>query len=266
MTSSSPRVLALTVGLGVGGAERLLLLSAPRLRALGFDVRIGALKSGGALSDAFERAGVPVVDFAARHRRDLGSLLRLARYLKAERIDLLHAHLFYANVAARLAGRLAGVPVVLTAHHDTDLWMGPHHRLVERVTAKLSDRVVTCSEAVRRFAIERLGLSADRVMTLANAIDVDAIPAGAEARARARSLLGAGPDDRLVGTLGRLHEPKKGLRPFLSAAARLAAAEPRARFVLIGDGPARRDLERFAASLGLMEKVHFAGERADAEI
>jgi glycosyltransferase involved in cell wall biosynthesis len=266
MTASSPRVLALTVGLGLGGAERLLLLSAPRLRALGFDFRIGTFKSGGALAGSFERAGVPRVDFGARHRRDLGSLLRLARYLKAERIDILHAHLFYANVAARLAGRLAAVPVVLTAHHDTDLWMGPHHRFVERVTAPLSDRVLTCSDAVRRFAIERHGLNAGRVVTLANAIDVDAIPTGAEARVRARVLLGAGPEELLVGTLGRLHEPKKGLRSFLSAAARVAAADPRARFVLIGDGPARRELERFTASLGLGDRVRFAGERTDADL
>ncbi|HYV18044.1 MAG TPA: glycosyltransferase [Verrucomicrobiae bacterium] len=266
MTSSSPRVLALTVGLGLGGAERLLLLSAPRLRALGFDVRIGTFKDGGALAPSFERAGVPVVHFGARHRRDLGSCLRLARYLKTERIDVLHAHLFYANVAARLAGRLAAVPVVLTAHHDTDLWMGPHHRFVERVTARLSDRVLTCSEAVRRFAIERHGLSAGRVVTLANAIDVEAIPSGTEARARARALLGAAPEDRLVGTLGRLHEPKKGLKPFLSAAARVAAADQRVRFVLIGDGPARQDLERFTASLGLGDRVRFAGERTDVEL
>ena len=265
MTSSSPRVLALTVGLGLGGAERLLLLSAPRLRALGFDVRIGTFKTGGALSESFGRAGVPVVDFGARHRRDLGALLRLVRYLRAERIEVLHAHLFYANVAARLAGRLAAVPVVLTAHHDTDLWMGPHHRFVERLTAPMSDRVLACSEAVRRFAIERHGLDAGRVVTLHNAIDVEAIPAAAEGRARARALLGAGPEDRLVGTLGRLHEPKKGLRPFLSAAARVAAADPRARFVLIGDGPALHELERFAASLGLGDKVRFAGARTDAE-
>jgi glycosyltransferase involved in cell wall biosynthesis len=264
MTSSSPRVLALTVGLGVGGVERLLLLSAPRLRALGFDMRIGTFKSGGALLDSFERAGVPVVDFGARHRRDPISLVRLARYLRTGRIDIVHAHLFYANVAARLAGWLAAVPVVLTAHHDTDLWMGPHHRLLERVTARLSDRVLTCSEAVRRFAIERHGLPAGRVVTLANAIDVEAIPSGPEARARARGLLGAGPEERLVGTLGRLHEPKKGLKSFLSAAARVAAADPRVRFVLIGDGPSRADLMRFAASLGLGERVRFEGERADA--
>jgi glycosyltransferase involved in cell wall biosynthesis len=74
--------------------------------------------------------------------------------------------------------------------------------------------------------------------------------------------LGVAPGDRLVGTLGRLVEPKKGLRTFLAAAARVAVAEPRARFVLIGDGPARAELERRSASLGIRERVRFHGEEA----
>lgn len=263
MNGSGPRVLALTVGWGLGGAERLLLLSAPRLRTLGYDVRIGALKEDGPLRGELERAGVPCVSFGARHRGDVTALGRLGGYLRRERIDVLHAHLFYANVAARLVGRLARVPVVLAAHHDTDVWMGPHHRLLERLTAPLSDRVIACSEAVRRYAIERYGIGEERVVTLRNAIDPGSIP-GPEARARARAALGARDGERLAGTLGRLHEPKKGLATFLAAAARVAAADPRARFVLIGDGPARGDLERRAASLGLPDRVRFLGERPDA--
>jgi len=264
VTERAPRVLALTVGLGLGGTERLLLLVAPRLRALGFDVRVGALKGDGPLRGDLERAGVPCVRFGARHRGDLGALLRLGRYLRRERIDVLHAHLFYANVVARIVGRMAGVPVVLASHHDTDVWMGPHHRLLERLTAPLSDRVLACSEAVRRYALERHRLSPGRVLTLRNAIDAGAVPSGPDARDRARAMLGAGPHDRVAGTLGRLHEPKKGLRVFLAAAARVAAADPRARFVLVGDGPARSELERLAASLGIADRVRFLGERADA--
>ncbi|HZN02441.1 MAG TPA: glycosyltransferase [Candidatus Polarisedimenticolia bacterium] len=264
MTAPGPRVLALTVGWGLGGAERLLLLSAPRLRSLGFDVRVGALKEDGPLRGLLEGAGVPCVAFGARHRGDLGALVRLGRYLRRERIDVLHAHLFYANLAARFVGRLANVPVILAAHHDTDVWMGPHHRLLERLTAPLSHRVLACSEAVRRYAIDRHGIRAERVVTLRNAIDPEAAPAGSGARARARAEFQASEDDRVAGTLGRLDEPKKGLRVFIAAAARVAAADPHACFVLIGDGPARAGLERKAAALGLGDRVRFLGERTDA--
>jgi glycosyltransferase involved in cell wall biosynthesis len=258
------RVLILTVGSGTGGAERLIGLTAPRLVEAGFEVTVGALKEGrGAMAADLEAAGVPFVSFGGRGRYDLRALARLRRALIAGRYDVLHAHLFRANLAARVAGHLAGVPVVITSHHDTDVWMRAPHRLAERLTAKWSDRVVTCSEAVRRYAIERHGLPAARVRTLRNAIELPAAPPGEAERAGARRDLGAGPGDLLVATLGRLDEPKKGLATFLDAARLVAASEPRARFALVGDGPARADLERRARVPGLEGRLVFTGERRD---
>jgi glycosyltransferase involved in cell wall biosynthesis len=258
-----PRVLILTVGSGTGGAERLIAMTAPRLVEAGFKVTVGVLKEGrGALAADLEMAGVPCVSFGGRGRYDFRALARLRRALVAGRYDILHAHLFLANVAARVAGRLAGVPVVVTTHHDTDVWMRAPHRIAERLTARWSDRVVTCSEAVRRYAIERHGLPAARVRTLRNAIELPAPPTDM-ARAEARRDLGAGAGDLVIATLGRLDEPKKGLATFLDAARLVAASEPRARFALVGDGPARADLERRARALGLEERLVFAGERRD---
>jgi glycosyltransferase involved in cell wall biosynthesis len=253
--------VALTIGLGTGGAETLLRLTVPALRARGYDMSVAALKGTESEREAFERAGVPCRILGAGNRFDPRPVLRLRRLLRQERVDVLHAHCFLANVAGRVAGRLAGTPVVITAHHDTDVWMGPVARFVERQTARLGTRVAACSEAVRRYAIERHGLPEAKVVTLRNAIAPLPAPS-ADARAAARAALGVAPGDRLVGTLGRLVEPKKGLRTFLAAAARVAVAEPRARFVLIGDGPARAELERRSASLGIRERVRFHGEEA----
>ena len=151
-------------------------MTAPRLVEAGFKVTVGVLKEGrGALAADLESAGVPVVSFGGRGRYDLRALARLRRALVAGRYDILHAHLFLANVAARLAGRLAGVPVVVTSHHDTDVWMRAPHRLAERLTARWSDRVVTCSEAVRQYAIERHGLPAARVRVVIEWRDGDGV-------------------------------------------------------------------------------------------
>ena len=258
------RVLILTVGSGMGGAERLIRMTAPRLQAAGYDVTVATLKEErGAIAADLREAGVPFVSFGGRWKYDPRPVLRLRRALVAGRFDILHAHLFLANVAARAAGRAAGVPVIITSHHDTDVWMRAPHRLVERVTSGWSDLVVTCSEAVRRYAIERHRLSAARVRTLRNAIEVPMALPGAEARAAVRRDLGAGADEILIATLGRLDEPKKGLATFLEAAARVAAAEPRARFCLVGEGPARTALERRARELRLEGRLSLAGERRD---
>jgi glycosyltransferase involved in cell wall biosynthesis len=262
MRAGGPRVLSLTVGFGIGGAEQLLLAVLPRLAERGFDVRAAALKGPGPMRAELEAAGVPCTALGGAGRRDPRVLFALAAHLRRERIDILHTHNFLANVAGRIAGRLAGVPVIVSAHHDTDVWMKARHRLVERLTARLSDRIVACSDEVRDFAIRRIGLSAGHVMTLRNALAPMA-PVGAAERAAVRAELGLDAQDLVAGTLGRLYEPKKGLAVFLEAAARVADAVPRARFVLAGDGPAREALERRAAEPDLAGRVRFAGARRD---
>jgi glycosyltransferase involved in cell wall biosynthesis len=263
MTERRPRLLILTVGFGVGGAEQLVLMTAPRLADAGFEVLVASLKGRGPIASEIEAAGVRCVALGGRGRADLPVFGRLYRLLRAHRPDILHAHLFPANLAARLAGRAAGVPIVIAAHHDTQVWSRPHHRLLERLTARLSDRIVACSEAVRAHVLASYGLPEERVVTLRNAIVVPQPADDPESRRRQRARLGAGPGDLLVGTLGRLEEPKKGLACFLRAAAIVAGREPRARFALVGEGPARRPLQRQAEATGLAGRITFAGERRD---
>ena len=262
MSATRPRVLVLTVGFGIGGAERLILWTAPRLRDAGFDVTVAALKGRGPLADRLEAQGVPAVSLDGR-RHDPRTLVRLLRYLRRGRFDLLHTHLFLANVAGRVAGRLAGVPVIVAAHHDTDVWMKARHRLLERLTAPLGDCVVACSEAVRRYAVETYGLTPKRVITLRNGIEIAPLATDEAARRRLRAGLGAGPDDLLVGGVGRLVSRKKGYDLFVEAAAAVAAQVPRARFVLAGEGPDRAALETRARDLGISGRLVFAGLRDD---
>jgi glycosyltransferase involved in cell wall biosynthesis len=122
---------------------------------------------------------------------------------------------------------------------------------------------VTCSDAVGRYAVDTLRLPAAKVCTLRNAIEIEPARGSAEERRQLRCAFGAAECDLLVGTLGRLQEPKKGLTHFLAAAAKVAAEMPRARFVLVGDGPARALLERQAAACGIASRTHFAGPRRD---
>lgn len=260
---SRPRVFVLTVGFGLGGAEQLILTTAPRLRDAGFEVTVGALKGMGPIAGELHARGIRCVAFGGAGRRDLPVLARLFLFLRREPMDLIHAHLFRANVAARVIGRMAGVPVIVTAHHDTDVWMGRRHRLLERLTARLSDRIVTCSDAVGEYAVGKLGLPKALVCTLRNAIEIEPERGSAEERRQLRRAFGAADGDLLVGTLGRLQEPKKGLSHFLAAAARVAAEMPRARFVLVGDGPSRALLEQQAAACGIASRTHFAGPRRD---
>jgi len=263
-STGRPRVLILTVGFTIGGAEQLVLTTAPRLQRDGFDVTVACLKEWGVLGDELDARGVRAMALGGRRVWDLRVLGRLLSILRRDRIQILQAHLFWANLVARVVGRMASVPFIVTTHHDSFDWMSGPHRLAERLTAPLSDVVATCSEAVRREAIEAFGLRPGRVRTLRNAIEIPDTPRDEAARERVRRELGVAQGDLLVGTLGRLDEPKKGLAVFLQAARRLEEEFPRVRFAVVGDGPARSALERRAAREGVSHATVFPGMRRDA--
>jgi len=258
-----PRVLILTVGFTVGGAEQLILTTAPRMQRDGFEITVACLKGWGLLGDELEARGVRAVALGARGIWDLRAFGRLLSVLRRDRIQILRGHLFWANLVARIVGRIASVPVVVTTHHDTFDEMPLHHRLAERITAPMSDVVTTCSEEVRRQAIELFGLRPGLVRTLRNAIEIPEAVPDTTARDRVRRELGASADDLLVGTLGRLVEPKKGLAIFLAAARLLSRDFPRIRFAIVGEGPARADLEERAAREGVSHCTLFPGLRRD---
>src|SRR5262249_2015409 len=153
----------------------------------------------GVLGDELDARGVRAVALGAGSRLDLRAAGRLLTLVRSSRIQIVHAHLFLANQAARLLGRMAGVPVIVTSHPAIDHWMGPGARLAERIAAPWSDAVVACSEAVRLHAIRTYGLRHGLVLTLHNGIErVAEGSRDGESRTRARRDLGAGPADRLI--------------------------------------------------------------------
>jgi len=244
----APRLLMLAVGMGTGGAEALIRDSLPLLRQEGFDVTLRVLKQPRPGAGAGEGTHVPPA--------------RLTGELRRGRFDLIHSHLFWANLMARAAGRWAGVPVIVNSHHGTDCWLSLSHRLLERSTAPLADRIAVCSEAVREFALERVGLSPEKVVTIPNGIPMERFaPRGL--RESVRASLGVDPGTTVIGSVGRLDEPVKGYSILVEAMAIVSARAPGTTCLIAGDGPARKGLEEEVVRRGLSGTVRFLGERQD---
>jgi len=257
-----PRLLVLTVGLGVGGAEEIIRQSLPLIREEGFDVTLWSLKRGGRLLEEIRDSGSRVKSLGGSSRWNPAPLGRLWSGVRKERFDLVHSHLFWANLAARIVGKGAGGPGIVNSHHGTDGWISPSCRWLERATLPLADRIVACSEAVRRFAVEEVGLPEGMVTTVANGIRVERF-SDAGRREPLRAALGLAPDQPVVGTVGRLDEPVKGLSTLLAAMERVAERIPGAVCLVAGDGPARGPLEAAARRRNLQDRFRLLGERRD---
>jgi glycosyltransferase involved in cell wall biosynthesis len=244
----TPRLLMLAVGMGTGGAEALIRDSLPLLRQEGFDVTLRVLKQARGGASAGEAVYVPPA--------------RLTGELRQGGFDLIHSHLFWANLMARGAGRWAGVPVIVNSHHGTDCWLSLSRRLLERSTSPLADRIVACSEAVRGFALDRVGLSPEKVVTIPNGIPMERF-AQRGLRESVRASLGVDPNATVIGSVGRLDEPVKGYSILVEAMAIVSARAPGTICLIAGDGPARRGLEAAVVRQDLSRSVRFLGERQD---
>ncbi|MGQ0571183.1 MAG: glycosyltransferase, partial [Armatimonadota bacterium] len=230
------RVLWLIKGLGLGGAETLLALSAPHVDRSRFEVEVAYLLPWkNALVPSLEAAGVRVTCLGHRNPFDLRIIGRIVRMLRERQIDVLHAHLPYAGVMARIAGRLVGVPCIVYTEHNLQERYHRVTRIANQATMRLCDRTIAVSDEVRDSLLRsRLGRRA-RVETIFNGVDVEGLGGAAAAEPDAREELSIPPDRLVVGVVN-VFRPQKRLDLWIQAARIIADAEPRATFVVVGDG------------------------------
>jgi glycosyltransferase involved in cell wall biosynthesis len=256
------RVLMLLDVLGPrsGGAERVALQLAEHLPADRFEVALCATRSvQPPWIDVLRERGVRWFSLGRRSSADVLPFARLARVLRRERVDVLHAHMFGSNVWATLVGRAAGVPVVVAHEHTWDYEGQPLRRLLDRrLIGRYADAFVAVSEADRERMIGIEGVAGEKVRVMPNAF----VPHAGDVVGDVRAELGVGADVPLVGTICILR-PQKALEVLLEAFALVRT--PGARLVVAGDGSCREELERRAASLGIASRTHFLGLRHDGD-
>lgn len=261
------RIVFLAPSLEVGGAERQLVLLANGLADRGHDISIALFRKTGALVTDVS-SSVKIVDLAKKGRWDLfGFLWRLRCFIGVHKPDAVYSFLGVPNLssfAMRLLG--TGVPIIWGVR-ASDMDMSQYGLLarlctkVETLLSPFADAIIMNSEAGKNHAAST-GWSTGKASVVPNGLDVDAFRPQREIGVQVRDEWGIQPEDILVGLVGRL-DPMKDHGTFLQAAKRAAEANPRLRFVCIGDGPLRESLVSETARLGLGDRVIWAGVRSD---
>jgi glycosyltransferase involved in cell wall biosynthesis len=253
-------VLQLIPTLDRSGAEKQMVLLAAGLPRGRFRVEAAALTRLGPLAADLEAAGVPVTLIGKRHKADPIALVRLARFLKDRKFDVVQTWIFAANVYGRLAARRARVPVVVTAEMAVDLWKGRAQLAIDRKLAAWTDRVVGNSRAVAEFYRTEAGIPAEKLAVIPSGIGDDEPPA-VDPRA-VRAELGIAPDAPVALFAGRL-APQKAVDDLVKAADLLQHLRPDLVWLVAGDGPDRHELQDLARAFELGRRVRFLGHRED---
>jgi glycosyltransferase involved in cell wall biosynthesis len=233
---------------GIGGSERHLLTLLPALAERGVDVRfLGLDDTSRAPEPFYEALTVPYARVPAPRDLDPRLALRVRRETRAA--DLVHTHLVHADVYGALGARR----LVSTKHNDDPFRAGPF-RFVERALARRAEKVVTITEALARFQVERVGLPAGKVEVIHYGLDNLPAPWGSNPGDDVP------PEARVLLAVCRL-EPQKGLDVAIRALPDIRARHPSAELVVLGEGPQRAELEQLASELQV--QVHLLGRVPD---
>jgi len=256
----SPQILHVVWNLIRGGTEGQCARVALALAERGWRQRVAVFRREGLFLERVEQACGPV------HHLDIHSLRRLStwrhvaglvRWLRAERIDLVHAWDADAVIFAGWAARCAGVPLITSRRDLSEIY--PAWKLwAMRKADRRARAVVVNAEAIRRRVVD-LGMSPSRVVCMPNVVDVAEFDRLA---ARPFPQPDRLPPGRLVVYVARL-DPEKDVATFLRAAHQVTARVPDARFVVAGEGRERPSLEQLHRDLRLGDRLVLLGEVAD---
>jgi glycosyltransferase involved in cell wall biosynthesis len=262
MAAGNPAILFVLTATGVGGGEKQAVDLALALKRRGWRVSIVSMIAIGVLGRYAVSRGMDLISLELRRGvPDPRGVIRLARIVRQFKPDVVHAHMFHANLLARLVRLLVPVPLLICTAHSVNEG-GPFRMLLYRLTDGLCDVTTQVSEAGRARYL-RIGAARRAALSVVpNGIDVTAYRADAETRQEVRQREEL---DKLFVwiAVGRL-EPAKDYPNLLTAFRRVVDASIADVALLVaGDGPLRDFLHEYAERLQLSSKVRFLGERLD---
>jgi glycosyltransferase involved in cell wall biosynthesis len=256
-------------GLGMGGAEVQVSTLAAGFSGRGATVQIVSMLSKIAAHPQLS-AKIPISTLGmTRGKSTPGDLVRYVKTVRAHRPDIVHSHLFHANLLARIGRPFVRTPLVCTAHNTAEhpeqaknaslrtrfrelayRWTDPLCDLTTQVSAEGAERYVAIGAT-----------PASKMQFVPNAVDCQRFRPDAELRTRIREELRLGDAFTWIW-IGRIEEQKDPWT-ILQAFQIAAASDPSCALLVVGSGSLEKRMQQRAAELGISSQVRFLGLRQD---
>lgn len=270
------KVLSIITRLSVGGSSVHSILLTAHLDKDAFHSTLVKGSEGedeGDLEDLLRRLEVdpvfiPELKREISFRNDLIVFWKLYKLMRHLKPDIVHTHSAKSGALGRLAAKLAGVPIIVHTFHG-HLFRGyfgsVKSRLVvytERLLALLSTKIVAVTQNQKDELAGYRIAPLHKLISIPLGLELDLFQDLDKEKGKLRSELGLGADDLLIGSIARL-VPVKGHSFLFRAAQKVTTVFPQARFLIVGDGELRQELEKLAQHLGIQKNVIFCGFRRD---
>ncbi len=181
----------------------------------------------------------------------------VVRYVRNNKINLIHAHLPWAGVLGRLVGRICGVPVIYTEHNMQERYH-PITKFMNLTTMNMLTSVIAVSEDVANSIREhKRGLKIN-LQTILNGVNTERFKRRKIDGTQIREKIGIPSDALVVGTVA-VFRTQKRLDIWMEQAAVILHQHPNVHFIIVGDGPLKEILSNKRIELELQGRLHMPG-------
>ncbi len=247
-----------------GGVPSLVYLLLKHRDKTRFEMAVACRTNGPFYQEALS-LGVKVYPIQMEKKLDWRGVLALWQICREWRPDVVHTHANRAGLAGRIAAFLANRPIIIHSTHG--LHLTEHHlprrifflKRIEQLLGLLTTRLLACSKSEAELFTRLKLVPARKQAVIENGIELEKFYQADTAKKRELKVaLGFPPACFLISTIGRLTE-QKAPQIFIEVAAKIAEACPDARFLIVGDGPMRVELESLSKIKKLDERLNFMG-------
>jgi L-malate glycosyltransferase len=253
------KVLRVVIGLNQGGVQQAVLNLFKGLDRQKFEPVACAIENTGAIGEEIEAAGFEVIVLGYK-KQPLRTIYALFKLMRERKIDIVHASSYHPSFYARIAGLLAGVPVLISHEHVVFAHKRWPRVVINKLLAPFTDCFLSVGHAVARQVIAWYGYPEAKVKIIHNGVDTSHFVPPA-CREEARQKVGLDPRQPVVGMICRL-DPEKGHRFFFAAVKELHGRFD-AQWLVVGMGRGEAQVMQEAKERGVDHIVRFLGMRRD---
>ena len=272
MASGRISVVLVIDDLEYGGAQRQVIELANNMDRDRFDVHVCTLSNYVPLGRQLINAERRLHTVVKKNKVDFTVVPRLARLLKSLNADIVHSYLFSADIASRLAGRLAGTELIIGSNRCANTSPKKRNILAYRMTRRCVDLIIANSDAGAQFDCKMYGQPASDYRVVYNGVDTERFRP--QNRSEIRNKLGIPSEKHVIGVFASF-KPQKNHSMLLKAFKKVLGSFPDTQLLLVGDqlygnmngtGEYHTRIENLIDELGMRQRCMFMGNRDDVEL
>jgi len=212
-------------------------------------------------------ADVEVLPLLLDSPKQWRAVMKLARFLRTQHIDILHSHMFQSSLYASPVGWLSGVKAIFETVHGREDWRHGWLKsrfVIDRAVGRLVDAYIAVSTGCAEYLVSKKGLPASKIHVIPNGCALDRFSKSFGKAAEMKQVLGLHKGQPVLMVIGRL-EPQKGHTVLLEAMAKIRTEFADVHLVCVGEGRLEDSLREQTNRLGLNDQVHFVGYQRNPE-